>query len=79
MDPHSDVKSDVDYQAVLSHMNINKGWKRKETSENFIRLFSIDLDQILHHNESTSFRPQTARIDENEPDRASLGCKYFSD
>ena len=28
MDPHSDVKSDVDYQAVLSHMNIHKGGKR---------------------------------------------------
>jgi hypothetical protein len=25
MDPHSDVKADVDYQAVLSHMNIHKG------------------------------------------------------
>lgn len=25
MDPHNDVKSDVDYQAVLSHMNIHKG------------------------------------------------------
>ncbi|CAF0754488.1 unnamed protein product [Adineta ricciae] len=24
MDPHSDVKADVDYQAVLSHMNIHK-------------------------------------------------------
>jgi len=29
MDPHSDVKSDVDYQAVLSHMNIHKGNKKK--------------------------------------------------
>lgn len=25
MDPHNDVRSDVDYQAVLSHMNIHKG------------------------------------------------------
>ncbi|CAF4507550.1 unnamed protein product, partial [Rotaria magnacalcarata] len=24
MDPHSDVTADVDYQAVLSHMNIHK-------------------------------------------------------
>lgn len=28
MDPHSDVKADVDYQAVLSHMNIHKGKMR---------------------------------------------------
>ena len=28
MDPHNDVKSDVDYQAVLSHMNIHKGTKK---------------------------------------------------
>jgi hypothetical protein len=29
MDPHNDVKSDVDYQAVLSHMNIHKGKKKQ--------------------------------------------------
>jgi len=29
MDPHNDVKSDVDYQAVLSHMNIHKGKKNQ--------------------------------------------------
>lgn len=27
MDPNNDVRSDVDYQAVLSHMNIHKGVK----------------------------------------------------
>jgi hypothetical protein len=27
MDPNNDVRSDVDYQAVLSHMNIHKGKK----------------------------------------------------
>jgi hypothetical protein len=28
MDPNNDLKSDVDYQAVLSHMNIHKGKKK---------------------------------------------------
>jgi hypothetical protein len=28
MDPHNDVKSNVDYEAVLSHMNIHKGTKK---------------------------------------------------
>jgi len=44
MDPNNDVKSDVDYQAVLSHMNIHKGKKKNYFfSFNFIKcvFFSI--------------------------------------
>ncbi|CAF0802555.1 unnamed protein product [Rotaria sordida] len=39
MDPHSDVKADVDYQAVLSHMNFHKDkiLHNKEASSNIIQ------------------------------------------
>ena len=43
MDPHNDVRADVDYQAVLSHMNIHKG---KTTSYPIRLIIFIFFDQI---------------------------------
>lgn len=75
MDPHSDVKLDVDYQAVLSHMNIHKGKKKicLASNESFPR-----SDKILHSNEAASSQSHTTvhggAVYENDPERVSIGC-----
>ncbi|CAF3889287.1 unnamed protein product, partial [Rotaria magnacalcarata] len=62
MDPHSDVTADVDYQAVLSHMNIHKDkiLHHNEASTNFIQ---------------ASVGGQS--IDRNDPDNTSIGSLDF--
>lgn len=77
MDPHNDVKSDVDYQAVLSHMNIHKG--KQYLSFPPIDFYGIDcLDKILHNNEAALNQSHTtvrgSMNDENDQDRVSIGC-----
>ena len=87
MDPHSDVRSDVDYQAVLSHMNIHKGRTKNKRTWNFIDFYGIFLDyldKILHSNEASSNQSHTTVrasggvIDENDQDKVSIGCNSFS-
>jgi hypothetical protein len=77
MDPHSDVKADVDYQAVLSHMNIHKG---KNVSFVLLLLFSFFSDEILHNNEASSNIGRSnvhgVSNEANDQDRASIGCNY---
>ena len=44
MDPHSNVRADVDYQAVLSHMNLHKGNRPFHARHRSTRL---EFDQII--------------------------------
>ncbi|CAF3318394.1 unnamed protein product [Rotaria socialis] len=62
MDPHSDVTAAVDYQAVLSHMNIHKDkiLHHNEASANFIQ---------------SSVSGQS--FDRNDPDNTSIGSLDF--
>jgi hypothetical protein len=80
MDPHNDVKSDVDYQAVLSHMNIHKGKKNQFIILNIFKFF-FSSDKILHNNEASSHLPHTTvhgrTINENDQDGASMRCNYL--
>jgi hypothetical protein len=78
MDPNNDVKSDIDYQAVLSHMNIHKGKKLFFLVLN-ISFFFVS-DKFLHNNEASSNPSQTTVRDGsregNNQDRTSIGSNY---
>ncbi|CAF3722782.1 unnamed protein product [Rotaria sp. Silwood1] len=77
MDPHSDVKADVDYQAVLSHMNLNKG--KRIIFCNCIKYF--DLDKILRNNAGSSniIKSNVNRelIEDHSQDNASIESLDF--
>ncbi|CAF0724890.1 unnamed protein product [Adineta steineri] len=62
MDPHSDVKADVDYQAVLSHMNIHK--------DKFLN--NNEASSATAHS-----NVRGASNEENDPERTSLGSLDF--
>ncbi|CAF3734230.1 unnamed protein product [Rotaria sp. Silwood1] len=77
MDPHSDVKADVDYQAVLSHMNLNKG--KRIIFCNCIKYFY--LDKILRNNAGSSniIKSNVNRelIEDHSQDNASIESLDF--
>lgn len=62
MDPNSDVRSDVDYEAVLSHMTIHKGNIKSISFFFFCQNYYWfqHLDNILHNNESATDESSSA-------------------
>ena len=89
MDPHNDVRADVDYQAVLSHMNIHKGkgFSLVPPSLSFcstsMSYFVFLADDILHNHEAsakgnTSSTMHGHSIRETDHERAAMTCKKSS-